>query len=274
MKGTGGEGVRRLRLRYPAVCSVCGLELSRGTEALWDRAAKVATCVSCANLAESVDSGIAGATAAAEAERRSTSRVEEVRRRYGDHAAAVALAVAPNEQEIASWRKGGNGESRLAAYIDREVGDRVIGLHDRLIPGTRHKNIDHIYVAPTGVWVVDSKAYKGKVVKRDVGPLWREENKVYVAGRDRSGLAKGVESQVDAVLAALRPDPDAKGTDVHAALCFVESDWGVLDFPFRVGFVWVLYPGALKNRLKKNGPVPRDRMERMARRLDLSFPKA
>jgi hypothetical protein len=221
-----------------------------------------------------VDPGVAGASAAAEAERRATSRVEEVRHRYGDHAAAVAVAVAPNEQEIASWRKGASGESRLAAYIEREVGDSVIALHDRLIPGTRRKNIDHIFVAPTGVWVVDSKAYKGKVVKRDVGPFWRAENKVYVGGRDRSERAKAVESQVDAVLAALRPDPEAKGTDVHAALCFLESEWGLLDFPFTVGSVWVLYPGALKKRLNKNGPLARERVERIARRLELSFPRA
>lgn len=241
---------------------------------MWDRAAKTATCLACADVDVSVESGVAGASAAAEAERRSTHRIEDVRRRYGDHAAAVAEAVAPNEQEIASWRKGSNGESRLAAYIEREVGDRVIALHDRLIPGTRHKNIDHMFVAPSGVWVVDSKAYKGKVVNRDVGPFWRAENKVYVGKYDRSDHANAVESQVEAVLAALRPDPEAKGTDVHAALCLVESEWGLLDFPFRVGSVWVLYPGALKKRLRKDGPVARERMEHIARRLDLSFPKA
>jgi hypothetical protein len=227
-----------------------------------------------ADVIELVDPGVAGASAAAEAEKRSKARVEEVRRRHGDHAAAVAVAVVPDEQEIASWSKGANGESRLAAYIEREVGDRVIALHDRLIPGTRRKNIDHIFVAPSGVWVVDAKAYKGKVVKRDVGPFWREENMVYVGGRNRSDRANAVESQVAAVLVALRPDPEAKGIDVHAALCFVESEWRLLDFPFRVGSVWVLYPGALKKRLKKTGPLARDRMEHIARRLELSFPRA
>ena len=76
------------------------------------------------------------------------------------------------------------------------------------------------------------------------------------------------------MLAALQPDPEAKGTNVHAALCFVESERGLLDFPFRVGSVWVLYPGALKKRLRKKGPLARDRMEHIARRLELSFPKA
>jgi hypothetical protein len=101
-----GEDVRRLRLRYPAVCSVCGIELSRGAETLWNRAAKEATCLACADLPDAVHQGVAGASANAEAEKRAANRVDAVRRRYGDHAAAVAAAVAPKEQEIASWRRG------------------------------------------------------------------------------------------------------------------------------------------------------------------------
>ena len=49
---------------------------------------------------------------------------------------------------------------------------------------------------------------------------------------------------------------------------------GVLDFPFRVGNVWVMYPGALKKRLKKDGPLSRDRMARVAARLHASLPLA
>jgi hypothetical protein len=38
--------------------------------------------------------------------------------------------------------------------------------------------------------------------------------------------------------------------------------------------VWVLYPGALRKRLRKKGPLSREAMERIARRLDLSLPRA
>jgi hypothetical protein len=211
---------------------------------------------------------VAGTSAAAEGVRRKRRHVEAVRREHGDHAAAVAEALAST-----SWEKGSNGEFRLAEFIRREVGDHVIPLHDRLIPGTR-ANIDHLWIAPTGVWVVDSKSYKGKVVKRDVGSLWRTEHRVYVGGRDRTKLASAMQFQLDAVLAALRSDPAAEGTDVHAALCFVDSDWGLLDFPFQVGSVWVLYPGALRKRLKKGGALSRKTMEHLAKRLALSLPAA
>jgi hypothetical protein len=84
-----------------------------------------------------------------------------------------------------------------------------------------------------------------------------------------------VEKQVTAVIAAIKPNPEFKGTHVHAALCFLDAEWSLLDFPFQVGSaVWVMYPGALRKRLKKNGPLSREKMERIARRLDLSLPRA
>jgi hypothetical protein len=83
-----------------------------------------------------------------------------------------------------------------------------------------------------------------------------------------------VERQVDAVLAALKGDPAVKGTDVYGALCFLDSEWGLLDSPFQVGYVWVLDPGTLRERLKKDGPLTREAMQHLARRLDLSLPSA
>lgn len=148
----------------------------------------------------------------------------------------------------------------------------MIALHDRLIPG-RGGNIDHIFVSPSGVWVVDAKAYGGKVIRREVGPLWRRENELHIRGRNRTALANGVRRQVDAVNAAVRSDESLHGTDIYAALCLVESEWGLLDFPFQLGNVWVIYPGALKKRLRKTGPLSRETMERIARRLDLSLPR-
>ena len=75
-------------------------------------------------------------------------------------------------------------------------------------------------------------------------------------------------------MAALRADPTLTGTQVHGALCFLDSEWGLLDFPFQVGNVWVMYPGALKKGLKKPGPINREKRHRIARRLDMSLPHA
>ncbi len=263
---------RRLRLRYPAICASCGISLSKGAEAVWDPADKTVTCLACAPGGE-IDTGVAGASAAAEGERRKNRKVNDARRKYGDHAAAVAEAMASRDA-AATWGKGSEGETALARYIERKVGDSVIALHDRLIPGTRG-NIDHLFVAQTGVWVVDAKAYRGKVTKRAKGPFWRPENELFIGRNNRTSLASGVEWQVDAVITALRSDEALHGTEVHAALCLVESEWDLLDTPFQIGRdVWVMYAGALKRRLRKSGKLSREKMERIARRLDLSLPPA
>jgi hypothetical protein len=266
------DGPRLLRLRYPAVCATCGIALSKGSEAFWDRATKQATCLACAPVPGEPLPGTAGASAAAEGDRRRDKRVEDVRRKYGDHAAHVAGEMAGRETD-ATWGKGSGGERRLAAFVAKEVGDAVIPLHDRLIPGTKG-NIDHVFIASTGIWVVDAKAYKGKVVKREVGPIWRRTNEVYIGGKNRTSLANGVNKQVVAVIAALTPDSSLTGTEVNAALCLLDSEWALLDFPFQIGDVWVLYPSALRKRLKKKGTLSRETMERIARRLDLSLPRA
>jgi hypothetical protein len=44
--------------------------------------------------------------------------------------------------------------------------------------------------------------------------------------------------------------------------------------PFQIGNVLVMYPGALKKRLRKHGDLSQDLMQRIARRLDVSLPPA
>jgi hypothetical protein len=120
---------RKLRLRYPATCVSCGISLSNGAEAIWDGTTKTVTCLACFPD-RGVDPGAAGASAAAEGSRRAARKVDEVRRKYGDHAAEVALEMAGRDAE-ATWGKGSEGESWLVGYTAREVGDGVIALHDR-----------------------------------------------------------------------------------------------------------------------------------------------
>jgi hypothetical protein len=168
---------------------------------------------------------------------------------------------------------GSAGETTLAAYISRELGDSVIALHDRLTPDAR-ATIDHIWIAPTGVWVVDAEAYGGKVSRRKVGPIWRRrDNQVLVGRHNRTTLADGVVLQVDAVLEALGRDPVLEGIYVHGVLCFVGSEWGLFALPFQVGYVWVAHPRTLRRKLRKPGELARERMERAARLLDASLPR-
>lgn len=94
----------------------------------------------------------------------------------------------------------------------------MVLLHDRGVLGSR-ANIDHIAIAPTGVWVIDSKRYQGKVAVSN--PLFGQAM-LTINGRDKSKLIDGLGKQValvKAVIAERAPD-----VPVHGALCFVDSD--------------------------------------------------
>src|SRR6266571_1114104 len=101
-------------------------------------------------------------------------------------------------------------------------------LHDRRIPGSR-ANIDHIVVAPWGVFVIDAKNYKGRVEKRDRGGFFSTDHRLYVGGRDKTALVAGVTKQVEAVRAALG-DELANGP-ICKTICFVAADSSLFAYP-------------------------------------------
>jgi hypothetical protein len=80
-------------------------------------------------------------------------------------AAAVGLAwllrFRPSPATVA-WRHGAEGErrtARLLAPLERR-GYQVF--HDLAVPGSA-ANVDHLVVGPTGVYVIDSKRYRGRL---------------------------------------------------------------------------------------------------------------
>jgi hypothetical protein len=88
---------------------------------------------------------------------------------------AVAAALAwrlrfrPTAATLA-WRRGAHGEqrtARLLAPLERQ-GYQVF--HDLAIPGSA-ANVDHLVVGPTGVFVIDSKRYRGQL-HYSAGRLW------------------------------------------------------------------------------------------------------
>jgi hypothetical protein len=88
-------------------------------------------------------------------------------------AAAVAALVFLPRPDPERWMRGAAGERATAEVLAELSPRRWIVLHDRRLPGTR-ANVDHLAVGPSGVWVIDSKAYRsalrvrwGRVVAGD-----------------------------------------------------------------------------------------------------------
>ena len=263
-----------LRLRYPASCASCGTELPRGSRARWNREERTATCLACLEpeaLEEVViDRGEAGGSAAREWKRRHERRESEIRSRH-KHFGGVILALSDDPHSTNAWAYGANGERALGKHFDplREKGIGV--LHDRRIPGSR-ANIDHLVIAPHGVFVIDAKNYKGRVERRDRGGWFSTDYRLYVGGRDKTALIGGMRKQAEAVRAALGVPPGE--IPIIQTICFVAADWSLFARPIQFEAVQVLWPRALTQQLHLEGPLTRERIGEVERQLALALPAA
>jgi hypothetical protein len=274
-----------ISLRFADECSTCGTHLEPPTKAMWDRDAREATCLHCVlsnqdrqtideALLEAIgvpkkpDSGHAGASAQREYERRHDKREAELERRFGRMASVVKFLV-DDPQSIRAWAEGSEGERQLAAGLTRRIGDRAVLLHDRRIPRSR-ANIDHLAIAPSGVWVIDAKTYRGPLQRRDKGSWGRVDYRVYINGRDQSRLVNGPLRQADAVRSALGDDV----VPVHMALCFVNVEWEFFLKPFQIKGVWITYAKKLCEKISEPGPLRGEEVLSLSNRLAQRLPPA
>jgi hypothetical protein len=86
-------------------------------------------------------------------------------------AAALAwrLRFRPTGDTLA-WRRGAQGERRTARVLAPLERQGYQLFHDLAIPGSA-ANVDHLVVGPTGVFVIDSKRYRGHL-HYSAGRLW------------------------------------------------------------------------------------------------------
>lgn len=235
------------RVKYDGVCSRCGVALRAGEVAVYDRPTRTIHCVRCPTPEDAelpaIDAGVAGRSARKEHERRAAKREAAVRGRWGDRLGGVVLAITDEPQSTRAWAAGAKGEEKLAEALD---GFTV--LHDRRVPGTRG-NIDHVVIAPAGVFIVDAKRYEGRIEIRNHGWFLRPDERLHVGRRDCSALADNMGWQVAAVDNALR----AAGVDalppITPVLCFIDGDWPLILPPDVFRGVRLEGPRSLRRRL-------------------------
>jgi hypothetical protein len=166
----------------------------------------------------------------------------------------------------ASWRKGAGGERRTARLLAPLAAKGYTLMHDRAIPRSR-ANIDHLVIGPSGVWVVDSKAWHRKTSISGHGA------KLWIGGRPATSLVQACEFETSAVTAALarvtgRPVRVQALMAVHGARL---PRWGG---PLVVGGVMLMRARAVR-RWIRNAPQVLDRVEAaaLAEVLDRRFPR-
>lgn len=277
---------RLLKLRWSARCSVCRRPLDAGARASWDSETRLVTCAACLSAggepapAEPVpsevsaptramlDRGRPGAGAHREYRRRRDNREARVRQRH-PHIGGLLLALAGSPQHERAFERGRLGEETVARSLERRLarGPAVL-LHDRRMPHS-YANIDHLAVAPRGVYVIDAKAIRGKVQVRP-GPSGAA--RLQVNGRTRNKLVFGLARQVDAVRGQL----DAHGhrdAPVTGVLCFTEADFPLFGRTHVEGYL-LRHPRPLAKELNASGPFTPRAIEALARDLQEWFPPA
>lgn len=184
-------------------------------------------------------------------------------------ASGVVLALSDDPHSTAAWAYGANGERALGQLLDPLRDEGLAVLHDRRIPRSK-ANIDHLVVAPWGVFVVDAKNYKGRVETRDRGGFVSTDYRLYVGDRDKTALVAGMTKQAQAVRAAL--DDEDASLQICKTICFVDADWSLFARPIEIEGVHVLWPRALGKLVRTEGSLSPDEIARIAGKLALALP--
>ncbi|MGA2474724.1 MAG: nuclease-related domain-containing protein [Acidimicrobiales bacterium] len=213
-----------------------------------------------------IDLGRPGASARAEFERHLRQDAERRRRRFGRFLAPLVAVLAGVRPSTARCRVGGEAEERVGRLLSQGVGDGGLVLHGRRVPRSR-ANIDHIAVVPSGVWVIDTKRYRGRVRPGRPPGRFLGGRTLVVNGHDRGTLLAAARHQGALVEAVVGP-----GVAVHAVLCFADGEWGCVARPARIGGVMVTWPKALVRVLAGPGPLEPDQRVALATRIARAFP--
>lgn len=222
--------------------------------------------------ASGIDPGTPGGSARRESERRRARREAKTRERHPRLGGLLVRARSAPASERA-WSTGAAGEEALAAHLAKAC-PGVIVLHDRAMPGSR-ANIDHLAVAPSGVFVIDAKRYRGKI---EVRRRLFDDPRLLIAGRDRTRLVDALIRQREAVRSALAET--VPEMPVHGCLCFLNpaGQAGGSGLPvlrtLSVDGIPLFYPRKLSKRLNSPGALTAASIHEVARLLAGRFPVA
>ncbi|MGE0308178.1 MAG: NERD domain-containing protein [Acidimicrobiia bacterium] len=143
------------------------------------------------------------------------------------------------ESEADNWERGADGEAHTAARL-AWLPPGFVALHDLRVP--RHKaNIDHVVIGPTGVWVIDTKTWAGRLTQGS-GTLWQGRRPIRhetaTVRWEAEQLAKHLDRPVRPVLAFVgtqlpQPYQQIDGVSVctiDALITVVTSEAGLLRY--------------------------------------------
>ena len=171
-------------------------------------------------------------------------------------------------RDRAAWRAGADGERAVGRLLDELADAGVCAVHDRRMPGTLG-NIDHIAIAPSGVYVIDAKNYSGHPRVETSGAGSAVVHRLYIGRDEHTDLVRAVRRQVRAVAGELA-EPSVP---VRGILCFVGAEWEVLN-GYLVDGVGVTSTRGVAELLRMPGPLDPARVDALQRRVLAAFDPA
>jgi len=129
-------------------------------------------------------------------------------------AVAAAILLAWGDRRLGNFLKGAKGEEWVAhelAFLGSEY-----AVFNGLRFGGGKQNFDHIIVAPAGVFVVETKNWKGSVEFHD--------GKLYTGGKEPSRPPLKQVKAAAAELVSYLDDSGCGDLPVHSVLCFLETE--------------------------------------------------
>jgi hypothetical protein len=118
--------------------------------------------------------------------------------------------------DACAWRRGAVGERRTARLLGPLERHGWAVLHDLAVPGSP-ANLDHLVIGPGGVFVIDSKQYRGRLRLDPTGRLWH--------GRSPLAPALGAVSFEADQAAQVLPDPGVAVVPI-VAVHGAQVPWG------------------------------------------------
>ena len=129
-------------------------------------------------------------------------------------ALAAAVLLAWGDRRLGNFLKGAQGEEWVAHELAFLSADYTVFNGLRL--GGGKQNFDHIIVGPAGIFVVETKNWKGSVEFRD--------GKLFAGGREPSRPPLRQVKAAAAELLGFLDDSGCGHLPVHSVLCFIETE--------------------------------------------------
>jgi len=240
-------------LRYGGTCDACGKKIAIKEVGWHDAEVKKVRCADCGPPPAEAGGG----------------ELSDKRELRPDPVGGSAALREAQSRHDPKWLKGATGEYFMDQSLHRRLNENAIILTDRAVPGTK-TNIDHIVVASSGVWIIDSKKWKGKIEYK-AESLLNVTMHLYVGGKDRTTALESIYGLVIPVAQII----DDRSVPIHPVLAFIEGDWSFKSFPGLLinkprkhEGVWISPPKMLGEMINQRGPLSTDMVRRLGARLD------